>query len=171
MSTTEGKGRQEETIEIKKSIVIDASPEVVFREFFYSGNKTFKTILLHLLDHFERHDKFIEFMKNHEFLDLSRYETMVTSIEKFQKEERNTEENNVSKIISLKNVCGHLADNNNNEDIIPKSNGCEECEKEHAEWIALRLCLSCGHVGCCDSSKGMHATKHFVNTTHPLITI
>ncbi len=51
----------------------------------------------------------------------------------------------------------------------PATSGCEECEKEHAEWVALRLCLSCGHVGCCDSSKGIHATKHFVNTAHPVI--
>jgi hypothetical protein len=127
-----------------------------------------RATLLHLLDHFERNDKFIEFMKNHEFLDIGRYETMVTNNEKFQKEEQNTQENDVSRTISLKNVCSHLADNNS-EDIVPKSTGCEECEKEHAEWIAPRLCLTCGHVGCCDSSKGMHATKHFVNTAHPVI--
>ena len=127
-----------------------------------------RATVLHLLDHFERHDKFIEFMKNHEFIDMGRYETMVTNIEKFQKEERNTQENNASRIISLRNVCSHLADDNG-ENIIPKTKGCEECEKEHAEWIALRLCIACGHVGCCDSSKGMHATKHFVNTKHPVI--
>jgi uncharacterized UBP type Zn finger protein len=45
----------------------------------------------------------------------------------------------------------------------------EECEKEGTEWVALHLCTICGHVGCDDSSKGMHATKHFVNTGHPVI--
>lgn len=93
---------------------------------------------------------------------------MVTNTEKFQKEEGNSQENNVSRTISLKNVCSHLF-GNDSEDIIPKSTGCEECEKEHTEWIALSQCLTCGHVGCCDSSKGMHATKHFVNTSHPVI--
>jgi uncharacterized UBP type Zn finger protein len=42
-------------------------------------------------------------------------------------------------------------------------------EQEHTDWVALRPCLTCGHVGCCDSSKGMHTTKHFVNTTHLVI--
>ena len=36
-------------------------------------------------------------------------------------------------------------------------------------WVHLRLCLSCGHVGCCDSSKNKHATKHFGQTNHPLM--
>lgn len=46
---------------------------------------------------------------------------------------------------------------------------CEECIKMGDTWVHLRLCLSCGHVGCCDSSKNKHATKHFRKTTHPLI--
>ena len=36
-------------------------------------------------------------------------------------------------------------------------------------WVHLRLCLSCGHVGCCDSSPGRHATRHFHQTTHPVV--
>ena len=44
---------------------------------------------------------------------------------------------------------------------------CEECEKEGSKWVALRMCLSCGHVGCCDSSPGIHATKHYETTGHP----
>src|SRR5690242_16601298 len=47
--------------------------------------------------------------------------------------------------------------------------GCEECLKMGDTWVHLRLCLSCGHVGCCDSSKNKHATKHFHGTKHPLI--
>jgi monovalent cation/hydrogen antiporter len=48
--------------------------------------------------------------------------------------------------------------------------GCEECLKqgEH-EWFHLRLCLSCGHVGCCDSSPGKHASKHYEATDHPVV--
>ncbi len=46
---------------------------------------------------------------------------------------------------------------------------CEECVKTGDHWVHLRLCLSCGHVGCCDSSKNKHATKHFHASKHPLI--
>jgi uncharacterized UBP type Zn finger protein len=46
---------------------------------------------------------------------------------------------------------------------------CEDCIKKGDTWVHLRLCLSCGHVGCCDSSKNKHATKHFHRSKHPLI--
>jgi uncharacterized UBP type Zn finger protein len=46
---------------------------------------------------------------------------------------------------------------------------CEECVKMGDQWVHLRMCLICGHVGCCDSSKNKHATKHFHHTKHPLI--
>ena len=45
----------------------------------------------------------------------------------------------------------------------------EDCIKSGDSWVHLRLCLECGHVGCCDSSKNKHATKHFHRTKHPLI--
>ena len=48
--------------------------------------------------------------------------------------------------------------------------GCEECLKMGSGWVHLRLCLSCGHVGCCDSSPNRHATKHFHQTKHPVMT-
>jgi uncharacterized UBP type Zn finger protein len=47
--------------------------------------------------------------------------------------------------------------------------GCEECLKTGDTWVHLRLCLTCGQVGCCDSSKNKHATKHFHATKHPLV--
>ena len=47
--------------------------------------------------------------------------------------------------------------------------GCEECLKLGDSWVHLRLCLICGHVACCDSSKNKHATKHFHGTQHPLM--
>jgi uncharacterized UBP type Zn finger protein len=46
---------------------------------------------------------------------------------------------------------------------------CEDCIKTGDPWVHLRLCLECGHVGCCDSSKNKHATKHFHQTKHPLV--
>ena len=51
----------------------------------------------------------------------------------------------------------------------PHSDGCEECLKMGDTWVHLRLCLTCGHVGCCDSSKNKHATKHFHATQHPIV--
>ena len=48
-------------------------------------------------------------------------------------------------------------------------NGCEECLAIGDQWVHLRLCLECGHVGCCDSSKNKHATKHFHKTKHPIM--
>jgi uncharacterized UBP type Zn finger protein len=53
--------------------------------------------------------------------------------------------------------------------VTPHTRGCEECEKTGDVWVHLRLCLTCGHVGCCDSSKNKHATKHFHHTHHPII--
>jgi len=46
---------------------------------------------------------------------------------------------------------------------------CEDCVKIGDQWVHLRLCMICGHVACCDSSKNKHATKHFHGTRHPLV--
>ena len=51
----------------------------------------------------------------------------------------------------------------------PNTKGCEECLKMGDTWVHLRLCTDCGHVGCCDSSKNKHATKHFHTTKHPVV--
>ena len=48
-------------------------------------------------------------------------------------------------------------------------NGCEECLQMGSTWVHLRLCLSCGHVGCCDQSLNKHGTKHFFSSGHPVI--
>ncbi|HEY2030412.1 MAG TPA: UBP-type zinc finger domain-containing protein [Myxococcales bacterium] len=54
-------------------------------------------------------------------------------------------------------------------DVAPQSKGCEACEREGKTWVAVRKCLTCGHVGCCDSTPGRHARAHFAETGHPLI--
>lgn len=54
-------------------------------------------------------------------------------------------------------------------EVVPSSDGCEECLQTGDSWVHLRLCLSCGHVGCCDASKNKHATKHYTKTSHPII--
>jgi uncharacterized UBP type Zn finger protein len=53
--------------------------------------------------------------------------------------------------------------------VTAKTKGCEECLKTGDSWVPLRMCLSCGHVGCCDSSKNKHATKHFHRTKHAIM--
>jgi uncharacterized UBP type Zn finger protein len=62
--------------------------------------------------------------------------------------------------------CPHLSQIKHVE---PKTDGCEECLKMGDDWVHLRLCMSCGHVGCCDDSKNKHATKHFHATKHPIV--
>ena len=63
-------------------------------------------------------------------------------------------------------LCSHLdADRH----AAPRTAGCEECLATGGQWVALRKCLTCGHVGCCDSSPGTHARAHFHATRHPLI--
>ncbi len=54
-------------------------------------------------------------------------------------------------------------------EVVPGSDGCEECIKTGDSWVHLRLCLTCGHVGCCDASTNKHATKHYMKTSHPII--
>lgn len=67
----------------------------------------------------------------------------------------------------MASYCTHLGDV---RDVSPRTpNGCEECLKMGSEWVHLRLCLSCGHVGCCDDSPNKHATKHYHKTQHPII--
>ena len=53
--------------------------------------------------------------------------------------------------------------------VTPGATGCQECLATGEQWVHLRLCLICGHVGCCDSSRNKHATKHFHATGHPII--
>jgi uncharacterized UBP type Zn finger protein len=53
--------------------------------------------------------------------------------------------------------------------VTPSSDGCEECAAAGDEWVELRMCLVCGHVGCCDSSKNKHAHAHFRDTGHPVM--
>jgi hypothetical protein len=62
--------------------------------------------------------------------------------------------------------CEHLAEI---ATVRPSSKGCEDCLKIGATWVHLRLCLVCGHVGCCDDSPNRHATKHFHASRHPVM--
>jgi uncharacterized UBP type Zn finger protein len=62
--------------------------------------------------------------------------------------------------------CSHL---DQIQRVRPNSRGCEECLRTGDGWVHLRICMTCGHVGCCDSSRNKHATAHFRSTEHPVI--
>jgi uncharacterized UBP type Zn finger protein len=62
--------------------------------------------------------------------------------------------------------CTHL---HQIRDVTPSAQGCEDCLRIGDTWMHLRLCLICGHVGCCDQSKNKHATAHFHAVQHPLV--
>lgn len=67
--------------------------------------------------------------------------------------------------------CTHLVDAaaqpDNAEPVTP--DGCEECLAGGSSWVHLRLCLTCGHVGCCDSGNYRHATAHYRASGHPVM--
>jgi uncharacterized UBP type Zn finger protein len=64
-------------------------------------------------------------------------------------------------------VCKHFAEVDDPAPLTPE--GCQECLLAGGEWVHLRRCLSCGHIGCCDDSPNKHATKHFHEVKHPVI--
>jgi uncharacterized UBP type Zn finger protein len=63
-------------------------------------------------------------------------------------------------------ACAHLGQV---ADVSPSSEGCEDCLRIGGRWVHLRMCMSCGHVGCCVNSPNRHATAHFRSQHHPLI--
>jgi uncharacterized UBP type Zn finger protein len=62
--------------------------------------------------------------------------------------------------------CAHLG---TTENVAPSSPTCPSCDEQGAPWVHLRMCLTCGAVGCCDSSRQRHARAHFEATGHPVI--
>ena len=62
--------------------------------------------------------------------------------------------------------CEHLSQI---QEVTPSADGCEECLQTGDRWFHLRMCLTCGHVGCCDQSRNKHATKHFQASGHPVM--
>ncbi len=67
----------------------------------------------------------------------------------------------------MNNKCTHLGEIRPVEPRTP--DGGEECLASGDGWVALRLCQTCGHIGCCDSSKNKHARQHFQANRHPVI--
>jgi uncharacterized UBP type Zn finger protein len=65
-------------------------------------------------------------------------------------------------------TCTHL-DHVKVLELPESSDGCEDCLRIGGKWLHLRICLECGHVGCCDSSPGRHATAHSHESGHPIM--
>ena len=65
-------------------------------------------------------------------------------------------------------TCTHL-DTITVTELPPEVAGCEDCLRDGGKWLHLRICLACGHVGCCDDSPGQHASAHADAEQHPLI--
>ena len=63
-------------------------------------------------------------------------------------------------------ACQHFAEI---QVVTPSAEGCEDCLRIGAWWVHLRLCQTCGHVGCGDESPNRHATAHYGETGHPVI--
>jgi uncharacterized UBP type Zn finger protein len=55
------------------------------------------------------------------------------------------------------------------QEVTPGSTGCEECLASGDSWVHLRMCMICGHVGCCDDSPNRHASRHFQAVGHPIV--
>ena len=68
--------------------------------------------------------------------------------------------------VSENDACSHL---DQARRVYPSADGCEDCLRTGDSWVHLRVCLTCGHAGCCDTSKNKHATAHFHEFGHPLI--
>lgn len=67
---------------------------------------------------------------------------------------------------SMGEPCEHVSEI---RQVMPRASGCEECLALGEQWNELRVCLSCGHVGCCEDSEKAHALQHFKTSGHPLI--
>jgi uncharacterized UBP type Zn finger protein len=118
-----------------------------------------RAVLLHLVDQIEENVKFVGFLHDNQFVTEEAYQAIANRI---------TTNHNELIQEERKKTCHHLTAETS--PITPGTSGCADCEKEGImDWIGLRLCTICGHVGCDDSSKGMHATKHCVNTGHAVI--
>jgi uncharacterized UBP type Zn finger protein len=62
--------------------------------------------------------------------------------------------------------CAHIAEV---QPATPTTDVCEECVALGDTWPALRLCMTCGHLGCCEKAKNQHALRHYEATGHPIV--
>ncbi|HEX2367676.1 MAG TPA: UBP-type zinc finger domain-containing protein [Acidimicrobiia bacterium] len=63
-------------------------------------------------------------------------------------------------------TCSHISAIS---EVEPSADGCEDCLRTGGTWVHLRMCRSCGHAACCDSSPSKHARAHALETGHPVV--
>ncbi|MGW5239961.1 Na+/H+ antiporter [Monashia sp. NPDC004114] len=91
-----------------------------------------------------------------------------TMLDRIDKQTERLAESEMLPVETIQAPCEHLEDGESC--LEPRTpEGCEECLRQGTTWVHLRLCLECGHVGCCDSSEFKHATAHFHETGHPVM--
>ncbi len=91
-----------------------------------------------------------------------------TMLERIDDQQERLAQNEMLPVETIEAPCEHLEDTDTCAE--PRTpEGCEECLRDGTTWVHLRLCLRCGHVGCCDSSEFKHATAHFHETQHPVM--
>jgi CPA1 family monovalent cation:H+ antiporter len=99
---------------------------------------------------------------------LSTLDLEETMLDRIDDQESRLAESEMLPVDTIEAPCEHLQDSDSC--VEPRTpEGCEECLRDGTTWVHLRLCLQCGHVGCCDSSEMKHATAHFHETQHPVM--
>jgi CPA1 family monovalent cation:H+ antiporter len=91
-----------------------------------------------------------------------------TMLDRIDDQESRLAESEMLPVDTIEAPCEHLRDTDSCA-AARTPEGCEECLRDGTTWVHLRLCLQCGHVGCCDSSEMKHATAHFHETQHPVM--
>ncbi|MER7073839.1 Na+/H+ antiporter [Terrabacter sp. NPDC000476] len=99
---------------------------------------------------------------------LSALDLEETMLDRYDDQESRLAESEMLPVDTIEAPCEHLQ---HTEACLPARTpeGCEECLRDGTTWVHLRLCLQCGHVGCCDSSEWKHATAHFHESQHPVM--
>lgn len=72
----------------------------------------------------------------------------------------------MASVRAVADACTHL---DQTGDVTPSGDGCEDCLASGGRWVHLRVCMTCGKVGCCDSSPNRHATAHHADSGHPIV--
>jgi CPA1 family monovalent cation:H+ antiporter len=99
---------------------------------------------------------------------LSALDLEETMLDRIEDQESRLAESEMLPVDTIEAPCEHLQDTDVcSEPRTPE--GCEECLRDGTTWVHLRLCLGCGHVGCCDSSEHKHASAHFREIGHPVM--
>lgn len=99
---------------------------------------------------------------------LSALDLEETMLDRIEDQDSRLAESEMLPVDTIEAPCEHLQDSD--VSVEPRTpEGCEECLRDGTRWVHLRLCLACGHVGCCNSSENKHADAHFRESAHPVM--